>query len=107
MNHTPGPWLVKQCFETGIGIMDSDDKKIVAEVWPMRDYDEPGEDIRTDEVAQNNARLIAVTPQMLEVCEELCNTVAENGELNFRSADLSLQQVREMAMEIVSALQSQ
>lgn len=58
----------------------------------------------SDEQAGADATLIAAAPLMFEICEELLCTVGADGELNHRTADLSLVEIRRLAASVVDAL---
>lgn len=61
-DHTPGPWRVHQNTHEPYPVLIESDGLLLASVWiGPRDVEQ----------AQANARLIAVAPELLEVCEEI------------------------------------
>ena len=102
LRHTPGPWKAEQA-----DIHSEDDNRwSVLASRTVGDFfvatienGAPG-DIMATEGA--NARLIAAAPELLEACQELLNTVTVSGELNHRTVDLSLSQIREIAAEAIN-----
>lgn len=62
LKHTPGPWTSAPMFDTD----DSDPPEIRDQVLITA-----GEDLYVAETRQNNARLIAAAPEMLEALQTL------------------------------------
>lgn len=87
--YTPGPWVFDPtCFESTIAVTPPESKLVIAEVWPMQ-ADESGEDenydIKTDPIANANARLIAAAPLLYETLRDLI-TVVQKEDLGAFSA---------------------
>ena len=73
--HTPGPWAVVSVEQLGLDqedagvlgiIVATNSGAIIADVWPPTDI--PGDPPRSEQIA--NARLIALSPKLLEACRQ-------------------------------------
>jgi hypothetical protein len=102
---SPGPWIAHEDRLNDIGVYmvepDGSCGPQVARVLTENIDDQTFDQARAD------AALIAASPAMFEICEELCCTVGEDGELNFRTADLSLVELRAMAAKIVANIRGE
>ena len=71
MAHTPGPWGVFGIAPTYIGAKDNKEGNCLGRVVATT-YGFPGVDIAHEESVAN-ARLIAMAPEMLKMCEEIAS----------------------------------
>ena len=105
--HTMGPWRIKcpsaSTFEDTIAIMGGETGEAqICAVYPMGDDDEIGtkECSEHDESVANSC-LIVAAPDLLEVCRNFVESVSENGEFNTHTAEMSLIELRELAVQAI------
>lgn len=98
--HTPGPWVVGSDAGASGRMVGPMGEEEVCTVFGAGESNDP--ETRPECLA--NARLIAAAPELLAIVEGLIETISATGEVNLRTGDMTLVNLRAEAYRIVARI---